>query len=85
MIVKTFFNAKTFLLMIALFLLSLSARAQTAQPTDPPAGFDKIEQMIPMRDGVKLHTIIYAPKSHREVLPILSKPAGGSEIGRAHV
>jgi len=71
MIVKTFFNAKTFLLMIALFLLSLSARAQTAQPTDPPAGFDKIEQMIPMRDGVKLHTIIYAPKSHREVLPIL--------------
>src|SRR5216684_4930737 len=44
---------------------------QTTPPPDPPAGFDKIEQMIPVRDGVKLHTIIYAPKSHRETLPIL--------------
>jgi putative CocE/NonD family hydrolase len=40
-------------------------------PPDPPVGFDKIEQMIPMRDGVKLHTIIYAPKSHVGSLPIL--------------
>jgi len=71
MIAKTFFNAKTCLSMIALSLLSLSAHAQTAQPPDPPAGFDKIEQMVPMRDGVRLHTIIYAPKSHRESLPIL--------------
>ena len=71
MIAKTFFNAKTFLSMIALLHLSLSAHAQNTQPQDPPAGFDKIEQMIPMRDGVKLHTIIYAPKSHREPLPIL--------------
>ena len=56
---------------IVLFISSLPLRAQTAQPQDPPAGFDKIEQMVPMRDGVKLHTIIYAPKSHRESLPIL--------------
>jgi putative CocE/NonD family hydrolase len=56
---------------IFLFLLSFSLRAQTAQPPDPPDGFDKIEQMIPMRDGVKLHTIIYLPKSHSEPLPIL--------------
>ena len=56
---------------IVLFLCSLPLRAQTTPPQDPPAGFDKIEQMIPMRDGVKLHTIIYAPKSHREPLPIL--------------
>src|SRR5438045_6751642 len=82
---KTFFNAKTFLLMIALFVLSLSARAQTAQPTDPPKGFDKIEQMVPMRDGVKLHTIIYAPKSHRDPLPILFNrtPYGIDNIYRA--
>jgi uncharacterized protein len=56
---------------IVLFLFSLPLNAQTTQPQDPPAGFEKIEQMIPMRDGVKLHTIIYAPKSHRESLPIL--------------
>ena len=52
------------------FLFSASLHAQT-NPPDPPAGFNKIEQMVPMRDGVKLHTIIYAPKSHRDPLPIL--------------
>lgn len=41
------------------------------QPPDPPAGFEKLEQMIPMRDGVKLRTIIYTPKSHSGSLPIL--------------
>src|SRR6266481_655999 len=60
-----------FVPVIFLFLLSFSLRAQTAQPPDPPDGFDKIEQMIPMRDGVKLHTVIYSPKSHSEPLPIL--------------
>lgn len=56
---------------VALFLLSIPLRGQTQQPPDPPAGFEKIEQMIPMRDGVKLHTIIYRPKSHSAPLPIL--------------
>jgi len=55
-----------------IILFPLLAFAQTQQPPpDPPAAFDKIEQMIPMRDGVKLHTIIYAPKSHKDPLPIL--------------
>src|SRR3989442_6604435 len=82
---KTFFNSKTFLPTIALSLLSLSAQAQTTPPPDPPPGFDKIEQMIPMRDDVKLHTIIYAPKSHREPLPILFNrtPYGIDNIYRA--
>src|SRR5207244_9432838 len=63
---------KSFLAVVMFLSLSfVSLKGQTAQPQDPPAGFDKIEQMIPMRDGVKLHTIIYAPKSHRESLPIL--------------
>ena len=56
---------------IALFLFAAPLFAQTQQPSDPPEGFDKIEQMIPMRDGVKLHTIIYAPKSRQDSLPIL--------------
>src|SRR5207244_7889426 len=56
---------------VIVVLTSVPLHAQTQQPPDPPAGFDKIEQMVPMRDGVKLHTIIYAPKSHRDALPIL--------------
>jgi uncharacterized protein len=53
-----------------LFLFPLLLQAQT-NPPDPPAGFEKIEQMVPMRDGVKLHTIIYTPKSPSGSLPIL--------------
>ena len=53
-----------------IFLLPLLLHAQT-NPLDPPDGFEKIEQMVPMRDGVKLHTIIYTPKSHSGPLPIL--------------
>src|SRR5215813_12236931 len=72
-------------LQIALILVSVPAYAQNQQPTDPPKGFDKIEQMVPMRDGAKLHTIIYAPKSHREPLPILLNrtPYGIDNIYRA--
>jgi putative CocE/NonD family hydrolase len=33
--------------------------------------FNKTDVMIPVRDGVKLHTIIYAPKSQSEPLPII--------------
>jgi putative CocE/NonD family hydrolase len=32
--------------------------------------FDKREVMIPMRDGVKLHTEIYTPRDAKEALPI---------------
>ena len=41
----------------------------TARP-ELPALFEKKEMMIPMRDGVKLHTEIYAPKNAKEALPI---------------
>jgi uncharacterized protein len=57
-------------LVAIIFLFPLLLHAQT-NPPDPPEGFDKIEQMVPMRDGVKLHTIIYSPKSSRDPLPIL--------------
>ena len=41
-----------------------------AAPVEVP-GFDGSEAMIPMRDGVKLHTLIYSPKGARGGLPIL--------------
>ena len=33
--------------------------------------FEKSEVMIPMRDGVKLHTVILTPKDRNGPLPIL--------------
>jgi uncharacterized protein len=41
----------------------------TGRP-DLPSPFEKREAMIPMRDGVKLHTEIYTPKGAKEALPI---------------
>jgi putative CocE/NonD family hydrolase len=34
-------------------------------------GFKTVDQMIPMRDGVKLHTLIFAPEGRQGPLPIL--------------
>jgi len=45
------------------------SRAQT--PATPADAFAKSEVMIPTRDGVKLHTIIYAPKNQTTPLPII--------------
>src|SRR5579863_4502325 len=55
-----------------LFSTLLLAGVLGAQ-TNPDLGqnFDKTEVMIPMRDGVKLHTEIYAPKNAAEKLPFL--------------
>src|SRR5579863_571261 len=44
--------------------------------TEPPEPdfthiLDKNDVMIPMRDGVRLHTEIYVPKGSTEALPIL--------------
>jgi hypothetical protein len=36
-----------------------------------PANWDKTEVMIPMRDGVRLHTLVYAPKNQTGKLPLL--------------
>ena len=55
-------------------LFFLPAFGQTPQPqplTDPPAGFEKAEHMIQMRDGVHLFTIVYSPKEIREPLPFI--------------
>jgi putative CocE/NonD family hydrolase len=44
--------------------------AADAAPVDV-AGFAAAEAMVPMRDGVKLHTVIYTPENARGALPIL--------------
>src|SRR5262245_66471373 len=60
------------LMKIALFCLVLGA--QLTQGSSQNAGnvaFDRIEAMVPLRDGVKLFTVILTPKDASEPLPIL--------------
>lgn len=50
-----------------------------------PAAWDKTEVMIPARDGVKLHTLIFAPKNTSEKLPFLMErsPYGFDNAARS--
>src|SRR4051812_23378533 len=51
-----------------------SARAAAAAPAAKPAdtlAFDREEVMIPMRDGVRLQTVVFRPRGRTEPLPIL--------------
>lgn len=71
-----------FLLAVAVaVLVPTAARAQRPQPkTDPAADelrdfikahYTKYEYRIPMRDGVKLHTSVFAPKDDTQTYPML--------------
>jgi putative CocE/NonD family hydrolase len=62
----------TFFLALAglLFVPRFRAAPQGQRP-DLSALFDKSEVLIPMRDGVKLHTEFYKPKNAAAPLPIL--------------
>jgi len=53
------------------FLFSLTSYAQTIDESWIKEHYTKKEIMIPMRDGVKLFTAIYAPKDNTEKHPIL--------------
>jgi putative CocE/NonD family hydrolase len=41
------------------------------KPLEGDWDYERLEVMIPMRDGVKLHTVIMVPKGHSERMPIL--------------
>ena len=64
-------NAAIFLIAAGLVFLPFFGVAQQRQRIDYSAVFGKMEVMIPMRDGVKLHTEIYLPKNSTAPLPIL--------------
>lgn len=68
----------TRLLLVLLFLLSSGGiaipEAAVAQDSfDVRANYDKVEALIPMRDGVRLFTSIYIPKDKSEEYPFLIK------------
>src|SRR5262249_8808835 len=54
-------------------VLVFLAKPVLAQPSELPLAqlFAKSEIMIAMRDGVKLHTVIYTPKASKEPLPFI--------------
>jgi len=63
---------------IALLVISAGALVwmAAAQPPGQTSGspvqeFDAREVMVPMRDGIKLHTMIFAPKQITQPLPII--------------
>jgi uncharacterized protein len=58
------------LAIVALFLIFQAADAQQVA-RDYATLFDKTEVLIPMRDGLKLHTEIYTPKNSSTPLPVL--------------
>jgi len=51
---------------------SVTAKKTSNQPlVETNVAFDRREEMIRMRDGVRLHTLIFAPKDQKEPLPII--------------
>jgi predicted acyl esterase len=70
-------------LFLAGMLLSTAVSAQVVTPKDleeQAKRFKKSTAMVPMRDGVKLHTIIYEPKEKKGPLPfLLMRTPYGSE------
>ncbi len=65
---------------VALGLLTLAPGAEAQVPDSLPP-FVQTEVMIPMRDGVRLHTLVFAPQGATEPLPFLltRTPYGISE------
>jgi len=70
---RSVYNRAVFLPALAVVLVLSAAPFHAVQqtPQDYAALFEKTEAMIPMRDGVKLHTEIYAPRNSPKALPIL--------------
>src|SRR5262245_20714507 len=70
---------------IMLAACSIAALALVQPPIDAP--LSGLETMIPMRDGVRLYTQVYAPKQAREPLPIilLRTPYGTGPLNPARV
>lgn len=60
-----------FRLFIFFLLFIKSISAQDKDSIYMRAHYDKVEYFIPMRDGVKLFTLVYSPKNKTKTFPIL--------------
>jgi putative CocE/NonD family hydrolase len=67
-------SAVVFLVMLAgVIAAAYAGHRYESTPHPKPPYFDATEVMIPMRDGIKLQTILFVPKGAHEPLPILLK------------
>ncbi|HZY39526.1 MAG TPA: CocE/NonD family hydrolase, partial [Mucilaginibacter sp.] len=57
--------------MAFIVFLALNTCGLFAQNVKPDDKYNRQEVMIPMRDGIKLHTVIFTPKNQAEKLPFL--------------
>lgn len=57
--------------LICVFLLVLHGYSTAQTEAEVKANYTKLEQLIPMRDGVKLFTAIYMPKDRSQPYPIM--------------
>jgi putative CocE/NonD family hydrolase len=64
-------SIRTIVAVVALAILAAPAGVEPQAPFDVRAAYAKTEHMIPMRDGVKLFTIVYAPKDQSQRYPIM--------------
>jgi putative CocE/NonD family hydrolase len=64
-------SSLTLVMCLAAPVTSAAAQATPARVPPPLLPFDTTEVMIPMRDGVKLHTLIFSPKGQTEDLPFM--------------
>ncbi|HUV13578.1 MAG TPA: CocE/NonD family hydrolase, partial [Acidobacteriota bacterium] len=65
---------RAWFLILTLFVLSTATLALAEDPLRevyPLDDFTLREEMVPMRDGAKLYTVILIPKNAREPLPII--------------
>jgi putative CocE/NonD family hydrolase len=80
--VRTLTLLPVFLLLVALSVSQTAAQNSKTLPSETPAkmeptndGFDHVrrDEMIPMRDGVKLHTVILVPKGAKNAPMLLTR------------
>lgn len=64
-------RVRSFTLGFGLVVCSFTAPGQAQTGSAPAPSFEKIEAMVPMRDGVRLHTAVYVPRSAPEPLPFM--------------
>jgi len=60
-------------LLVVFIVHATPVSAQVVTPKDleeQARQFTRTTAMIPMRDGVRLHTLVYAPKEHEGPLPL---------------
>ncbi|MCX6143499.1 MAG: CocE/NonD family hydrolase [Ignavibacteriales bacterium] len=63
--------AVLFLISIVIVLCVPPFQASAQSGTGTPSGYDRKEFMIPVRDGIRLYTVVFAPKDQQESLPFL--------------